>query len=68
MIDRFFMKAPQHLSFMEIHLVEAVLLHVEEQTDGTQHSLDTFSATMQTWLKTNFYSRFLPLAKLDLSQ
>lgn len=48
MIDRFFMEAPQHLSFMEIHLVEAVLLHVEEQTDGTRHSLDTFSATMQT--------------------
>jgi hypothetical protein len=59
------MKAPQHLSFMEIHLVEAVLLHAEKQTDGTLQSLDTISATMQTRFKTNFYGRFFALAKLQ---
>jgi hypothetical protein len=36
--------------------VEAVLLHVEKQTDGTRHSLDTFSATMQTWFKTKIFT------------
>jgi hypothetical protein len=31
------MRAP-NTSFMEIHLVEAVLLHAEKQTDGTRQS------------------------------
>ena len=48
-----FDESPQHLSFIEIHLVEAVLLHAEkQQTDGTQQSLDIISATMQTRFKT----------------
>jgi hypothetical protein len=59
------MKDSQHLSFMEIHLVESVLLHAEKQTDGTRQSLHTISANMQTQLKINFYSRFFALATLQ---
>jgi hypothetical protein len=60
---------------MTTHLMEAVLLHAEKQTDGTQQSLDTVSGIQfleyifcnyaNTFKNINFYSRFFALGTLQ---